>query len=160
GNTYHKGDIVTGSDNKRYSAKKDNPAGDPVGSPDWEAAQDPRNGATDQSDSQASDSSGMGYKSILSGVSHGSNDPAGMHIHDVVAGGNGQPGVNPQINQGAGQVPSASGTLKNDSNLPEGTVAAINGTVVAGHSIHVHANENLAFDGIAGTASGGIASLS
>ena len=164
---YKQGDYVSVQVNgqtKWFSATQDlsSPSDDPSAGPssEWASAADPHSSAASEADDQASDKGGTGYTSILNGTSQGSNDPADMQIHDVVAGTDTQPGVNQKLSDSAGRIGSVSQTLTNDANVSQGTVAAVNGTVVAGHSIHVRANEGLDFDGLAGTASGGLLSLS
>src|SRR5207245_1289208 len=100
---------------------------------------------------------GNGYQTILHGTSSGSGDTTDSRIRSVTGSDSGS-GVNQTISNSAPSSGLVSGTLANDT-LAQGTVASINATVVAGHSVHVRANENLNFNGLAGTASGGVVAI-
>ena len=156
--TYKRGDVVTGSDGNKYAAKVDNPSGDPTVSSDWQPAdQDANTGtgsdATSEADSQST-GSGNGYQSILSGTS-GSYGPNADGRIQSATGTDSSSGANKSIHDkavnGAGVTHTAMTTT-----VPRGTSAIIDGTVVAGGSVRVVADDGLKFFGLAGAAAGGV----
>ena len=148
---YNKGDVVTGSDGKRYAAKVDHPSGDPVsGSTDWSGDKDAFTAtggpdATSEADSQASGSGG--WASILNGTSAGSGNKTdsriGSHTSDA----------NASISASSPGPNVASTSIA--TTVPAGTSAAIDGHVTAGGNVKVNADDDLSYNGIAGAAAGG-----
>ena len=159
--TYAQGDVVTGSDGKRYGAKVANPTLDPVADTtgsQWEGstnALSPSSGKPDaatEAGGHANGSGTGGYTGILDGTSN-------MHNTSDNTNGRMQPTLGSANTSVHGSAPSSNIVSAEFSNasVPQGTVATVGaGTViVAGGSVSVDAGENLSVNGLAGTAAGG-----
>ncbi|HEY0805267.1 MAG TPA: hypothetical protein VGD84_09390, partial [Pseudonocardiaceae bacterium] len=159
--TYAQGDVVTGSDGKRYGAKVANPTLDPVADTtgsQWEGATDALTPSSSKPDAateaggHANGSGTGGYTGILDGTSN---------LHNTSGNTNGrmQPTLGSANTSVHGSAPSSTIVSAQFSNasVPQGTVATVGaGTViVTGGSVSVAAGENLAVNGLAGTAAGG-----
>ncbi|WP_345762181.1 beta strand repeat-containing protein [Diaminobutyricibacter sp. McL0608] len=159
--TYAQGDVVTGSDGKRYGAKVANPTLDPVADTtgsQWEGstnALSPSSGKPDaatEAGGHANGSGTGGFTGILDGTSN-------MHNTSDNTNGRMQPTLGSANTSVHGSAPSSNIVSAEFSNasVPQGTVATVGaGTViVAGGSVSVDAGENLSVNGLAGTAAGG-----
>ena len=155
---YNQSDTVTGSDGNKYGAKVDHPTQDPTssGQTQWEGPTDSTQTSGGSAAGQADGQSGI-YTRILDGTSSGSGNSTDTRIRSTT-GANSSSGVKKQVSDSAPSSTLVADQLA-DHTLPQGTAAAIDATVVAGGNVVVLASENLGYDGIAGTAAGGVGAI-
>ncbi len=158
---YHKGDVVTASNGKRYGAKIDDPTQDPAspGQTEWQGPTDSLHtsggDADTTADTQASGGGG-GYQRILDQPHDTGVGSANSDISDQIGSGGTGDGVGKKIQDSA---PSGKTHSALASGPMEGTVAFVDGTLDAGGAVNVIARDNLTFFGIAGSIAAGVAAI-